>query len=678
MQYKDSNRSSGNRFRLIDLLIIILCLLCMAFGIYLFRNDLYATISLQNVQPVGTITIKNNTVQRRIADRVLWDRLRVESPVYLGDIIRVAELSAATLNIESQHIDIEENTLIRILLAPDGSGALQIELTDGKIGVTTSAENNSAESRALQINLMGHVVEVGAGTALAATAGKDGIALQVNEGKAVFIDNGEGESREIASGMMVAFDSEGTEQRSPAAVVTRPRPNARYVKSSPQPLPVSFMWSRVNLQPRDTLRLEIAADKNFNRVAQSVEDLDSSAEVSLEAGLWNWRLSQGGAILSSGRLTVVDAVNLSLLSPARGSLFRYRDKQPSVRFQWSAIEEAAYYDIEIAPTQDFANPRINRRIAAPFFVDSSLADGTWYWRVQPVFSSVYEGGASFSNVSFFRIEQTDQTIAEEQAVTLLEGEPLRELERSVGNEPPPEPVVALVETQPEPLPPPPPRRPPPQPARRAQPAPQPRPAPRAQPAPQTQPEPSPPEPQTQPASQVQAAPQTPPEPLPPPEPQTQPAPQVQPTPQAQPEPQQQPVPAPQTRPEPPPPPLPAPSNREPANNYRIGIEQLKARRTIVFRWAAVPGANAYIFTLYEQTASGRRQIDRVTVTSPTWTLENIGALGRGAFVWQIEAVNRNPDGEIARRGTTGENTFTMDIPLPSPVQVDIPGVLYGF
>jgi hypothetical protein len=593
---KQKERKSESQFRFRDLLIVILCLSITAYSINLFRNDLYQTINLQNVKPVGTITVKNNTVQRRIADRVLWDRLRVESPVYLGDIIRVAELSEATLNIENQQIDIEENTLIRILLSPDGSGALQIELSDGRLVYSNLNAEDSAQGGGLQFNLMGRVIKTEAGTTFSAAAGKDGIALQVSEGTAFFIEDGQ--SREISSGTMIALDGEGTERRVPAAVVTSMRPNARYVKSTSAPQSVRFAWNRVNLQPQDTLRMEIAADRNFSRIDQSLQNLTDSAEVPLKAGTWNWRLLHENTILSTGRITVVEAENLDLLSPARGSLFRYRDEPPSLRFQWSEIEEASHYVIEIASSPDFANQRINREITAPFFVDSSLSEGTWYWRVQPIFSSVYEGGASFSRVSFFLLEQTDQIAAGEQTVTLLEGARLRELERSVGrgNEPPPEPLIALAETR------------------------------------------------TAAVLSSQAPP-----------------------------PRQAPPPAPV-----PPPPLPVPANRVPANNYRIGIEQLKTQRNLVFRWAAVQGANAYILTLYEQTGNGRRQINRVTVTSPAWTLEDVNALGRGTFVWQVEAVSRNSGGTITRRGTVGENTFTMDIPLPGPVQMNDPGVLYGF
>ncbi|MCL1931124.1 MAG: hypothetical protein FWF55_04855, partial [Treponema sp.] len=126
----------------------------------------------------------------------------------------------------------------------------------------------------------------------------------------------------------------------------------------------------------------------------------------------------------------------------------------------------------------------------------------------------------------------------------------------------------------------------------------------------------------------------------------------------------------------PPPPLPVPGGRQPVNGYRIGIEQLKTQRSITFKWSAVQGANAYIFTLYEQTDKGRRQINRVTVINPAWTLEDVSALHSGSFIWRVEAVNRNARNTVVRHGTTGENTFIMDIPLPGPVHMETPGVLY--
>jgi hypothetical protein len=426
---------SKRKFRLIDFLVIVLCLFTIVCSINLFRLDLFQTIEQKNVKPVGTITIKNNIVQRRIADRVLWDRLRVESPVYVGDIIRVADLSEATLNISGQKLDLEENTLVRIQLSDEG--ALQIALNEGNLGVTTGEDTGG-----LQVAVQGKVIETGKGTAVTTSAGKNGVSFQVVKGSASFIEEEGG--REITSGTILSFDAEGELQHVPAVVVSAPLPNARYINDTPKPFTLNFAWNRVNLDPKEPLRLDIASDRNFNRITQSLENLNDTAAVRLAAGTWNWRITYQGAALSSGRLI---------------------------------------------------------------------------------------------------IEQ--------------------------------DPLVPAVE-------------------------------------------------------------------------------------------------------EPPPPPFAAPGNRQPANGYRIGIEELKANKNLVFRWSGVRGANTYTVTLYQKNAKGRRQIRRIPLGNRTsWTLTNVGSLGRGEFVWRVEAAYAIRDGTIERTGRAGENTFVIDIPIPE-VKLEYPGVLYGY
>lgn len=50
-----------------------------------------------NEQPIATITLKYKTAQRKFMDRVVWDRLRQDSPVYNGDTIHTATLSEANI-----------------------------------------------------------------------------------------------------------------------------------------------------------------------------------------------------------------------------------------------------------------------------------------------------------------------------------------------------------------------------------------------------------------------------------------------------------------------------------------------------------------------------------------------------------------------------------------------------
>jgi hypothetical protein len=552
-EQKESGPSLVRKFRRpVDFLIILILLSGAAFSFNQFRLDI-----LGNEKPVGTIIIGNNVVQKRMANSLLWDRLGSDSPVYAGDEIRTAGLSNATLLIERNSIDLNEKTVIRIQRSPDDEDSILISLDEGNLVITTVAGGGN-----IALNLMGRLVETGPLTILSASVGKDGAIVQVSEGTATLVEGGQ--RREISSGKMIALDSGGVEQTLKSAVMLQPRPDARYLKDGREPLFINFAWNRINLDPGEALCLELAEDRYFNHIIQVMENLVASATVALNTGSWYWRLSlmsgvatTGGVVLSTGRLSVTDASGPSLLSPVRDSLFRYQNKLPHLRFQWSEITGASSYILEASQTLDFINPRIRTQTASVFLIDSSLGPGTWYWRVMPVFPAVYEGSSAFLSASFFRIEQggTDD-------VAMVLPTPVL-----------PETVVALPEF-------------------------------------------------------VSL--------------------------------------------------LPTPINRLPLSGHRIGIEQLRESDSIVFTWSAVQGANAYIFTLYQNTSNGRRQIIRVPPENRrNWTLENLAALDRGTFFWQVEAVNMNSAGTIERRGSIGENSFIIDIPRSGNVQMENPGTLYG-
>jgi hypothetical protein len=122
-------------------------------------------------------------------------------------------------------------------------------------------------------------------------------------------------------------------------------------------------------------------------------------------------------------------------------------------------------------------------------------------------------------------------------------------------------------------------------------------------------------------------------------------------------------------------PLPAPSGREPENGYRLDPGTLRESRTIVFRWNPVDGADGYIFTLFHETGPRqRRQVLTLEGPETSYTLEDLSILDLGRFVWQVEAVNRGGGG---RRGSPGENLFTVDIPQPEIPRGRNPGDLYA-
>jgi len=629
----------GGKFQFVDFLVILLCLSGSVYSFNLFRLDLFQTLTEQNKVPIGSVIIKRNTVQRRMSDRVIWDRLVKESSVYSEDIIRVAENSEADLNVSGNNISLNENTLVQLHYNNE-TGEYKIELTTGNLGLVTAGEGGN-----VVLNIMGRKVEAKPGTALNAAAGNNGISLQVSEGAAVIAE--EGQKRELSSGEMVAMDSAGSVRYEPAVLVTQPRPNAIFRKSGGEPLNITFLWNRINLQQDETLRLEIAEDQSFSRSVRTLDGLNSSAQAALNAGLWNWRLIYNNGngntansaaettILSSGRFTIMEASAPELLSPARNQQFILDSEPPKLNFQWSQTEDVSYYLLEVDATPEFRNPIIKKQSAVTSLSDSSLTEGIWYWRVTPVFSQASEGGVINTRISSFSIVKKEMPVS----APIVPSQPKRVILESPNNEMSLPGLTALrqqtvfrwssndavaksrfvLSRNSNPL------------------------------TGQAAVEILDPnrtiridrleegiwywtvEAQTPEGIDITA--------------QSPNLLRVLPIPR-----------------------LPAPANRQPTEGHRIGIEELK-KGSINFNWSAVSGANAYIFTLYQDIDGRRRQIAQIGPENRiSWATE-VKTLGRGNFIWQVEAVNIGRNNVIEQRGNLGENNFIIDIPRAGPVKI---------
>jgi len=389
----------NERFRFIDGFVLVFFILTAFLGLYLFRQDLMQTFEIRDAEPAGIITLRNNVVQRRHDDRVLWDRIFVNSYVYTGDLIRVASVSSANINIAANEIFLNENTLIRIEGSMDSSGTFRVELQQGNLSVS-SGENSSG----IMLNLMGNEVITSAGTMLEAAVNEDGMSLQINEGKAEIIK--EGKTIELKEGSVIAYDTYGTERVSQSVVVKRPVNNARYLKGSQNGYTVNFEWSRVNINEGEPIRLEISNDFNYKNIISSINVLNNGAQITFDTGQWYWRLMYHNTLLRKGWINIIDSLGPALISPAADTLFLYHKDFPQLRFQWMQQDWASSYIIEISEEQNFLNPAIRKQINSNSFVTSELGGGEWYWRVKPVFPSAYIGETYFSGAASFIIEQS--------------------------------------------------------------------------------------------------------------------------------------------------------------------------------------------------------------------------------------------------------------------------------
>jgi len=442
-----SEKKAGGKFRFVDFIVVLFCLSGAAYSVNLFRLDLFQTISKQNESPIGTVYFKKNSVQRRLSDRVIWDRLFSESPVYSDDMIRVAGLSTTAIHAGGNDITIRENTLVRLRYDKE-SGEYKINVMSGNIGLVT--DSNSKKNVILDIN--GRQVKASPGTALNAAARDDGMELQVNEGSATLFE--EEQNRELTAGEMISMIQNDS---------------VNIVKIEKPPIMPSF----TDGFPSDPIP-------------------GQTKYITLESPSY-------GAVIPG------------LTALRQQTVFRWSSPEAVIKSRFVLSRNSnpldGYDAIEILDP--------NRTISL-----DRLSEGVWYWTVE----------------------------AQNQAGVTITAQSPHELR-----------------VLPVPL-------------------------------------------------------------------------------------------------------LPAPSEFQPAEGYRVGIDEVK-KENINFRWSAVPGANAYIFTLYKETVGGREQITQIGPENRTSWATEVKVLGRGNFIWQVEAVNVGRNNAIEQRGSKRENHFVVDVPRPGPVRI---------
>lgn len=398
----------SHRDRLSDILVILLCLMSAGAFFNLFRLDLYRTLERLNETPVGIITFKYKIAQRRFIDRVLWDRLRNESPVYNGDTIRTAEISEATITLaKGEVIDLAENSLIRILV--DRNSAV-VELGSGSVNAGAGAVGGltlvSGDTR-IVLASSSVVNAVSAGGADGTAAGTDAsLVVRVVEGSARL---------EAADRMVLAAAGEaltaGTGE--PALVtVTSPLPNARYY-SPGAALEVPFGFTRQHFS--GDVRLELALDRGFTQSAADYVIAGDAAVIRVAPGVYFWRAYpvEGGdapvAPPAAGRLSVIAAPPPRLFSPGPGEQFGYRSSPPALQFRWEAEETVTSALLEVADNPDMRSPAVSIRVRTSSIRNTDLGAGRWYWRISPEYFREYSGPPSA--VSSFTIEQHEALAA---------------------------------------------------------------------------------------------------------------------------------------------------------------------------------------------------------------------------------------------------------------------------
>ena len=219
MQQKTKSKSKNDdkdRNSSILLILFILAVLFCLFGAtlnaFMFCKSFFRSLTKVNETPIATITFKYKTAERKFADRVIWDRLRQNSPLYTGDTIHTESLSEATIHfIDGNTIDLAENSMAQVFITEDG-------IATASIGEGTATVDTSASEHGMSFSVNGMLVSLDRGGSVA-TGGNQ---IQVLSGNATVSSGGENVS--VAEGEGVTLEEGGGKSQ---IVVTNPAPSSK-------------------------------------------------------------------------------------------------------------------------------------------------------------------------------------------------------------------------------------------------------------------------------------------------------------------------------------------------------------------------------------------------------------------------------------------------------------------
>ncbi len=438
MQKKIKSKQNDSLFKYFVITIFI-CLIGAFISSALFYKGFFRALTKLNEEPIATITFKYKTAQRKFLERVVWDRLRQNSPVYNGDTIHTENLAEATVYfIDGNVMNLSENTMAQVFLSEDQ--LLTAELTDGYAtvdageagagvvlvadGMEVALEAGSSvgagiESKSKTSGVVGES-SLEKEEVQKETEEKRGFSVQVLKGNAV-VQSEDGTKVDVEQGQGLAFDKNG--QKVPVLVVSTPAPNAKILSTEEKTVLVPFKWhfGNTKLSENQKIMLTVSSDKDFKNVV-ALEEITSltKKDLYLPAEKYYWKISitenlqdkdkniSTKSIASqNGRFQIIESLKPSLIVPASKTTFNYRTRIPSIRFMWDEANQATSYKVEIANNPNMENPIVEQRTNLTSVIISTLENGTYWWRVTPFYIINNVGFSNPSEVQSFTIEKKD-------------------------------------------------------------------------------------------------------------------------------------------------------------------------------------------------------------------------------------------------------------------------------
>lgn len=443
-------KNKSIKFKTDDKIVVFICTLGIIISLVCYFADVYHVNIRKDDEPIAFLTSKIKSVQRRFKDRLVWDILRPDSPLYAGDFVKTSTFSEAVITFKSGTIiNMSQDSLVEILPETEN---MHLKISSGNVAVTAKQKTTiTAGSEILELE-EGAVVamnvtpvlelednysislanedffdedsstkskkdvltNVSAGDSAAKSSNRNSakkISVSVKEGN-IRQTKSDGSVVKINAGSQIVVGSDGKISIDPAVIVHSPKPLQQVLHKPGENAQVLFELDEVNYTKDIKTLIELSYDKEFEYIFDSKEiqnQKNTSFLIPNRTLYWRSYPVLDGEPLGlknevSGVIKVNAVVPIKKLEPFEGVTYSYKNAQNSIRFSWTGDDLAEAYLLTIADNPGLKNPIIQKQIVGTYASLGGFENGRWYWQIDPIYSENSQGnGISLTGASSFTV-----------------------------------------------------------------------------------------------------------------------------------------------------------------------------------------------------------------------------------------------------------------------------------
>ena len=262
------------QFKTSDKVIILICSIGIIFSLFGYFLDVHKTSLRTDEKPIAYLTNRVKSVQRRFRDRLVWDIIRENTPLYVGDFVRTTSSAEAEITFDSGTvINMSHNSLIEILPETDKAN---LKITSGSVSIKTperitlkagretlEISEDSIVSMNIQPEMLPWTDEavtpiiLSDETSASPTISSHHISVSVEKGT-VRQSRSDGSIVELSAGSQIIMSSDGYELKQPAIIMTKA---TKIIKPDNETASMTFRWKSLNITRYSTC-IELSYDKD--------------------------------------------------------------------------------------------------------------------------------------------------------------------------------------------------------------------------------------------------------------------------------------------------------------------------------------------------------------------------------------------------------------------------------